>query len=102
MRENITVKDLADQPASRTSKTTAECPEPPSTGECSCSDPSATSHSDEHDHDHDHGIQYIPTIVSLALLLSGILLSYIEVQWFDGYIKLIWFAAAYLPVGGKV
>src|SRR5690606_11184541 len=45
---------------------------------------------------------YFPTIISFILLLSGILLSYFGVSWFNGTIKFIWYAAAYLPVGGKV
>ncbi len=100
MRENTTVKDVADHPASSTSKATAACEAPPSGGECCCSDPVATPTSD--DHHHDHGIGYIPTAISLVLLLSGMLLSYFEVPWFDGLIKFAWFAIAYLPVGGKV
>ena len=100
MRENTTVKDVADHPASSTSNATAACDAPPSGGECCCSDPVAHPPSD--DHHHDHGIQYIPTVVSLVLLLSGMLLSYFEVPWFDGLIKFVWFAVAYLPVGGKV
>jgi len=99
MTENETVKDVGRHSTAPTSTATADCPAPSSSGACCCSD---SAPSDPHEHSHDHGLAYIPTMASLILLLSGILLSYMEVQWFTGLIKFIWYAAAYLPVGGKV
>lgn len=99
MRENEIIKDVGPPMASSTSTATTSCA-PPSSGGCCCSDPSSLSSS--HEHQHDHGIEYLPTVASSVLLLSGILLSYFEVPWFEGWIKFIWFVAAYLPVGGKV
>ncbi len=67
--------------------------------------PSQHSHEgDDHDHDHEEeeGNSYIPTIVSLMLLLSGIALDYFNLAWFEGYIRLAWFSVAYLLVGWKV
>lgn len=45
---------------------------------------------------------YLPTIVSLVLLLSGISLDFFDVDWFNGYVRLAVFGIAYLLVGGKV
>ncbi|WP_035916756.1 heavy metal translocating P-type ATPase [Flavimarina sp. Hel_I_48] len=45
---------------------------------------------------------YIPTIISLLLLVSGILLDYLDVEWFGGYIRMGIFGIAYLLVGAKV
>lgn len=70
-------------------------------GSC-CSTDHSGKPNDTDEHDHDHGASYLPTITSLALLLSGIALDYFDVAWFTGYIKFIWFALAYLPVGAKV
>lgn len=51
---------------------------------------------------HDHGISYVPTLISLILLLGGIALDYFNAPWFTGYLRFAWYAAAYLPVGSKV
>jgi Cd2+/Zn2+-exporting ATPase len=98
MRENETLKEVGIQPDRETHPIATACSTTASTGACCCSEPVSLAH----DHQHDHGLEYFPTLASLVLLLSGILLSYFEVSWFDGLIKLLWFAAAYVPVGGKV
>ncbi len=62
---------------------------------------------DGHDHDHDHSngekpawMQYAPAIVSFTLLLTGILFEQVfKPAFFEGYIKLIWYLVAYIPVG---
>ena len=100
MRENEIGKEPLQHMASDSSTATTTCA-PPSSGGCCCSDPVPLA-SSSHEHQHDHGIEYLPTIVSMVLLLSGILLSFFEVPWFNGLIKFIWYTAAYLPVGGKV
>lgn len=51
---------------------------------------------------HNHSISYIPALLSLTLLVTGIALTYYNATWFTGYLRLIWFGAAYLPVGLKV
>lgn len=75
--------------------------------------PQLQPHSDDdgHDHDHDHDEEvahspwreYLPAIISFVLLLTGIALEYwIKADWFTGWIRLVWYSAAYLPVGFPV
>ncbi|SEW40458.1 Cd2+/Zn2+-exporting ATPase [Chryseobacterium wanjuense] len=60
-----------------------------------------------HDHDHSHEIgdkstfqMFLPAIISFALLLIGIALDYyIKPDWFTGWIRLVWYLIAYIPVG---
>lgn len=72
--------------------------------------PPLPPHSDDdgHDHDHDHEVEavhspwreYLPAIISLALLLGGIALeNWLNAGWFTGWVRLIWYLASYLPVG---
>jgi Cd2+/Zn2+-exporting ATPase len=72
------------------------------------------SHDDDHDHEHDghgHGSaggeskwkEYAPTIISFALLIAGIGFDqWLNPSFFTGYVRLGWYVAAYLPVGGPV
>ncbi|AZA53075.1 heavy metal translocating P-type ATPase [Chryseobacterium sp. G0201] len=59
----------------------------------------------DHDHSHDMGDQstfqmFIPAIISFSLLLIGIALDYyIKPDWFSGWIRLVWYLIAYVPVG---
>ena len=91
-----TNKDLEDMTI--TSPRTAEEPGPkPKAGEEKAkAEPEAA-----HEHDEEEA-SYIPTIVSLVLLLAGIALDVFEVEWFSGYIRLALFGLSYLLVGGKV
>ncbi|HLT07167.1 MAG TPA: heavy metal translocating P-type ATPase [Cyclobacteriaceae bacterium] len=98
MRDHEIFKVGRDHHASSTSPANPACEAPTSDASCCCTDPNPVSHA----HEHQHGLDYLPTLASLLLLLSGILLSYLEVAWFVGAVRLIWFAAAYIPVGGKV
>ncbi|MBK6375042.1 MAG: HAD-IC family P-type ATPase [Saprospiraceae bacterium] len=68
----------------------------------------SSGHNDGHDHDHDHDHQhgsgiwsmFRTAIISLALLLVGLGLDHVlHPQWFSGYIRIILYIAAYLPVG---
>lgn len=60
-----------------------------------------------HDHDHSHETgdkstfqMFLPAIISFALLLIGITLDYyIKPDWFTGWIRLVWYLIAYIPVG---
>ncbi|CAM4354488.1 heavy metal translocating P-type ATPase [Zobellia nedashkovskayae] len=61
-----------------------------------------------HDHGHDHGNatngfkQYIPAIGSFILLMIGIALDYFNVVFFKGWVRIIWYSVAYIPVGFPV
>jgi len=63
------------------------------------------SEGDGHDHSHDTGDKttfqlFLPAIISFVLLLIGIALdNYIKTEWFTGWIRLVWYLAAYVPVG---
>ncbi|GEN72535.1 cadmium/zinc/cobalt-transporting ATPase [Chryseobacterium lathyri] len=63
------------------------------------------SEGDGHDHSHDTGDKtpfqmFLPAIISFVLLLIGIALdNYIKTEWFTGWVRLIWYLAAYAPVG---
>ena len=61
----------------------------------------------EHNHDdgHNHSASsynfkvYIPAIISFAMLIIGIILDYFDMPFFKDGIRIIWYGAAYLPVG---
>lgn len=63
---------------------------------------------DGHDHSHDSGDQtvfqmFLPAIISFVVLLLGIAFdNYIKPTWFTGWVRLVWFLAAYIPVGFPV
>lgn len=58
-----------------------------------------------HDHSHETGDQsvfrmFLPAIISFGLLLIGIALDhFIKAEWFSGWIRLVWYLIAYIPVG---
>ncbi len=62
---------------------------------------------DGHDHDHEHAgaspsawREYLPAIISLALLLIGIALDeMVQPVFFTSWVRICWYVAAYLPVG---
>lgn len=75
------------------------------------------SHDDGHDHDHEEGDghdhsgnessstikMFLPAIISLALLLAAIAFdNWIPQTWFTGWVRIVWYVAAYLPVGFPV
>lgn len=63
---------------------------------------------DGHDHSHDSGDQtifqmFLPAIISFVVLLIGIAFdNYIKPAWFTGWVRMVWFLAAYIPVGFPV
>ena len=63
---------------------------------------------DGHDHSHDSGDQtvfqmFLPAIISFIILLLGIAFdNYIKPVWFTDWVRLVWFLAAYIPVGVPV
>jgi Cd2+/Zn2+-exporting ATPase len=66
-------------------------------------------HHEGHDHDHHHSHDtgdrsvfrmFLPAIISFGLLLVGIALdNFIKAEWFSGWIRLVWYLIAYIPVG---
>ncbi|WP_313259146.1 heavy metal translocating P-type ATPase [Sphingobacterium sp.] len=61
-------------------------------------------HDHEHDHSHDNNAStfelFRPAIISFVFLISGILFDYVfHFPWFQGWLRLAWYLAAYLPVG---
>ncbi|SHM15283.1 heavy metal translocating P-type ATPase [Chryseobacterium polytrichastri] len=75
---------------------------------CSTKPKKEHNHSHEghdHDHSHDTGDQstfqmFLPAIISFSLLLIGIALdNYIKTSWFTGWVRLVWYLIAYIPVG---
>ncbi|AWK05532.1 cadmium-translocating P-type ATPase [Flavobacterium crocinum] len=76
---------------------------------CCCShDEPVHTENDGHDHGHDHEHNterswfklFLPAIISFVLLLIGIVFdNYVPQSWFTGYVRAIWYAIAYLPVG---
>lgn len=66
-------------------------------------------HNDHDGHDHDHGDAssfktYVPAILSLVLLLSGIAMDYFDQPAFfqNETVRIIWYTIAYLPVAFPV
>ncbi len=60
-----------------------------------------------HDHDHSHDMKdqsviqmFLPALFSFLLLLIGIALDhFVKPDWFSGWIRIIWYLVAYIPVG---
>jgi Cd2+/Zn2+-exporting ATPase len=65
------------------------------------------SHDDGHNHNHSgntSGLKiYLPAIFSFVMLMTGIIIDYLGMfSFFDGWIRIIWYIAAYIPVGFPV
>ncbi len=76
---------------------------------CCATDEHESHGSDDHDeHNHDLGDQtrmrlFLPAIISFLLLLIAILIdNFFPQDWFYGWIRIVWYVAAYLPVGFPV
>jgi len=67
-------------------------------------------HSGEHNHDdgHSHGTEkinfkaYLPATFSFVMLIIGIALDYFDIAFFMDWVRIGWYAVAYLPVGFPV
>lgn len=61
---------------------------------------SSHDHSTHEGHNHDNnGGNYIPSIISLSLLLLGLVFEHIsKLSFFKGWVLVTWYVAAYLPV----
>ncbi len=76
-------------------------------GCCSSKKGKPEKHSDDdgHDHDHDNSDKttfqmFLPAIVSFFVLLAGIVIDNFILQgWFKDWVRIIWYAVAYIPVG---
>jgi len=62
------------------------------------------SHGHDHDHDHDHGDNpYLLAGISFVLFMAALALEYwFKAEFFQGWVKLAWYVAAYLPVAYPV
>ncbi|MCW5925247.1 MAG: cadmium-translocating P-type ATPase [Saprospiraceae bacterium] len=74
--------------------------------EAKTAQPLVAEHTDDDGHDHEGEAvhspwrEYLPSIISFVLLLGGITLDeYIQPGFFTGWVRLVWYLAAYLPVG---
>jgi Cd2+/Zn2+-exporting ATPase len=64
-------------------------------------------HSGEDGHNHGHSTKekstfqlFLPAIISFGLLLLAIGFdNYFTQNWFIGWVRIVWYCAAYLPVG---
>ncbi|QQS29243.1 MAG: cadmium-translocating P-type ATPase [Sphingobacteriales bacterium] len=62
-------------------------------------------HSEDEEHDHSHSENsamkmFVPSIVSLVLLLIAIYFdNFLKPEWFTGWVRIVWYVVAYIPVG---
>ena len=65
----------------------------------------AAEHADEDGHDHSKQEKstfqlFLPAIISFVILMTGLAMDYLITQsWFKDWVRIGWYAAAYLPVG---
>ena len=53
-----------------------------------------------HDHHEQEEMSWWKPVLSLAMLVAGIIMSSMDIKWFqNGWIKLAWYAVAWLPTG---
>jgi Cd2+/Zn2+-exporting ATPase len=61
---------------------------------------------DGHNHSSPENIEkfktYVPAIFSFVMLIIGIAVDYFDVAFFKDWIRIVWYAVAYLPVGFPV
>ena len=62
------------------------------------------SHDDGHDHGDGSAFKtYIPAIISFVMLMVGIAVDYFDaIPQFEGWIRVVWYTLAYIPVGFPV
>jgi len=64
-------------------------------------------HDHHHNHDHDHSgseqsifQMFLPALISFVLLMTALAFdNWILQSWFTGWIRIVWYAVAYIPVG---
>ncbi|MFV8378084.1 heavy metal translocating P-type ATPase [Flavobacterium sp. LB3R33] len=70
-----------------------------------CSSHSESENHNDQDHDHSNGDEstfrmFLPSIISFIVLLIAILFdNYVPQFWFNGWIRIVWYVIAYIPVG---
>ncbi|MGB0929701.1 MAG: HAD-IC family P-type ATPase, partial [Chitinophagales bacterium] len=75
------------------------------TGCCGTEEPILINHQEEEEQDHNHTLisnikAYLPAIISFVMLLLGMATEHwLQVAFFEGWVKIIWYGAAYLLVG---
>ena len=76
--------------------------------DCCSTDGDDYSHGPSHDDGQNHSSPekvsnfktYIPAIFSFVMLLAGLAIDYFEAfPFFEGWVRLVWYGVAYLPVG---
>jgi Cd2+/Zn2+-exporting ATPase len=62
------------------------------------------SHDDGHDHGNGSAFKtYIPALISFVMLIVGIAVDYFDASpQFEGWIRVVWYTLAYIPVGFPV
>lgn len=68
---------------------------------------STEHHSDDDGHNHDHSreekstfLMFLPAIISFVLLMVAIGFdNYFTQSWFTGWVRIVWYIVAYIPVG---
>lgn len=63
---------------------------------------SEEQHSHDRDHNHENSSSlrvYISAVISFTMLIIGIGLDYFDVSFFEGWLQIVWYGIAYLPVG---
>lgn len=64
---------------------------------------SETTHGSNDEHNHsgqsNNIKEYLPAILSFTILIVGIALDYFDVTFFKDWLRIIWYAIAYIPVG---
>ena len=79
--------------------------------DCCSADSDAGDHSgQDNDHNHDHGDtnesvfgMFLPAIISFVLLAIALLFdNFLPQSWFNGWIRIVWYVVAYVPVGFPV
>lgn len=70
--------------------------------------PEKAAHSDDDGHDHGSSDSspikmFLPSIISLVLLLVAIYFdNFLNPEWFAGWLRIVWYVIAYIPVGFPV
>ena len=102
-RENKNIEEDF-KPLEITSPRTAEAPGPNVGAECCSMDGKPRQAGAEaHEHAEEEATSsYVPTAISLFLLLAGILLDSLDTPWFTGYVRLLVYGIAYALVGWRV